>query len=152
VTQWPALRIAQWLDAAGLPEGQLDHAVALALAVSEGCDHYHHNSTSDPRQARSGLWAMRQDDVPGDDPVNLHDPAASAQAVVAQWREQGERWDWHPTHLSGAALTIEPMVAMMLARRKLRLPAPNVEHYGEHVARARQLSEAIRRAGEQRGP
>lgn len=152
MTVWSPTQIAKWLTAAKLPAEQLTHAVALALAATHGADHYRHNPTSSPAMERCGLFALRSSETPSDWTGDLFSPVDSAGAVVAAYRANDDRWDWHPVHVSGAALVIEPMVAMMLADGGSPGGAVNVRNFRESVGRMVQLRDAMVQTGADRGP
>lgn len=152
MTVWAPTMLARWLREAQLDEGQVIHAVALGLAATQGADHYRHNVTAHPSTERQGIFALRRADLPPDLDVDLYSPTDSARALVAVYRAQGERWDWHPVHLSGAALALEPMVTLMLADRNAPRGAVDVRGFRESVGRMVQLRDAVSRAGSDRGP
>ena len=152
MTVWAPTMIARWVRDAGLPEGQVIHATALALAATHGADHYKANPTAHPVTERQGIFALRRADLPPDLDVDLFSPTDSATALVGIWRAQGERWDWHPVHLSGAALALEPMVTLMLADRNSPRGAVDVRSFRESVSRMVQLRDAMVQAGSLDGP
>jgi hypothetical protein len=144
--------IAKWLRDAKLPEDQVVHAVALALAATHGADHYRANPTVNPDLERQGLYALKQSDTPTDWEGDLFDPVQSSQALTATYRANGNRWDWHPVHVSGAVVELEPVVTMMLSNRKSSRGAVNVGSFRETLGRMTQLRDAVVQAGSDSGP
>ena len=152
MTVWAPTMIARWLREAGLPEYLITHGVALSLAATQGADHYRENPTSVPELERRGIFALKASDVPDGLDVDLFSPTDSATALVAAYRANGDRWDWHPVHVSGQALKLHPVVVMMLKDRNAPKGAVDVRSFAESVGRVAQVREAVRQAGPHRGP
>lgn len=84
--RWGAEQIAGWARAAGWRNTELETAVAVALAASDGFD-------------VPGLWSPWE--AIGDGP-------AQAGHVFATWVENGRSWAGHPAFESGAWLVMVP--------------------------------------------
>lgn len=152
MTTWQGAQIAKWLTDAGFTGDEIVHGVALALAATGGADHYSHNPTSWALTERRGLYALRPQEGVGTNRFDLFDPVQATAALREHYVEQGNRWDWHPAHLSGEALRLEPMVRLMLKQPDPMQPA--VDTGGMHGALTRLLGlrNAVLEAGANRGP
>lgn len=117
VTSWGPKPIADWAQAAGFKGEALHDAVALALAVSNGADHYAHNPITAPGAERRGLWGIRCDEVPDGMVVDLFKPRHNAAVARALWEASGGSFAWHPTWINGAATNLRPVVVAGLTRR-----------------------------------
>jgi hypothetical protein len=110
VTQWGAKFVADVAGRAGFTGEALHDAVALAMAVSQGADHYRHNPITVPGAERRGLWAIRVDEVPADMVADLFDPYVNAGVARALYGLSGASFGWHPAWISGAAGKIRPAI------------------------------------------
>lgn len=140
MTSWGPHAVAKYAQGAGFKGDALHDAVALALAVSNGADHWAHNPISAPGAERRGLWGIRVDEVPEDLALDLFDPTHNAQALRALWQRSGKSFGWHPAWVNGAAARVRPVVVESLT------------HYGRprgvvsRLAFSDQLAHAVSRA------
>lgn len=132
--------IAGYARGAGFGGEALHDAVALALAVSNGADHYAHNPISAPGAERRGLWGVRVDEVPPGMVADLFRPDECAAVVRALWEAASRSFGWHPAWIGGAAAHVRPMVVASLTGRGIR-PGPV-----SRLAFSDQLAHAVSRA------
>lgn len=100
--RWPPARVAGFIRDAGWPEDQLATATAVALASSQGDDHFTWVVGDPPVIDERGLFAIDDvvDEVPAD--VDLFDPVANARFALLLWRRTGGDWSWNSAYRSGA--------------------------------------------------
>jgi hypothetical protein len=147
VTSWGPAGIAKFARDAGFSRSQVVDAVALALAVSGGADHYAHNPISSPGAERRGLWAVRVDEVPGELVADLFSPHDAAAVARALFQATSDSFAWHPGWITGAAAKLAPMVELSLSgkgRRHGPLAAePFTVHMAHLVAKAHHFGRAL---------
>lgn len=152
MTTWSGSRIAQWLRAAGFEPEHVVHGTALSLAASGGADHYSHNPTSLPHTETRGLYALRVELVGGDPGGELYDPVFASRTLRQLFTANGNRWDWHPVHVSGAALAQVPTVRLMLRAPGPHEPTRPTYGFAASVERLLALRNAMSRMGANRAP
>lgn len=143
VTSWGPKPIADWAQAAGFKGEELFDAVALALAVSNGADHYAHNAITAPGAERRGLWGIRRDEVPDDMPLDLHNPQHNARVARALWVASGGSFAWHPTWINGAATNLRPRVVVTLTRRGVTPGVVSRLAFSDQLAHAVSMANAF---------
>ncbi len=136
MTSWGPQAVAGYARRAGFNGPALHDAVALALAVSNGADHYAHNPISAPGAERRGLWAIRVDEVPDGLAVDLFKPEHSAQVARALWQASSESFGWHPGWISGAAAHLRPMVEASLTGRGIKRGPVSALGFSDQLAHA----------------
>jgi hypothetical protein len=112
VTQWGSLFVSQVAARAGFRGEAMHDATALAMAATQGQDHYAHNPISLPGAERRGLWAIRVDEVPVGAVGDLFDPEFNAKVARLLWQASSDSFGWHPSWISGAALQIRPAIKL----------------------------------------
>ena len=152
MTTWSGAQIARWLTDAGFSGDEVVHGVALALAASGGADHYQFNPTSVPSTERRGLYGMARHELPTVCYADLFDPVQATEMLRVVYLGQGNRWDWHPVHNSGAALAQEPMIRLMLKQPAPGQPAVDTGGMMGALGRMVGARKAIQQAGVNRGP
>lgn len=135
VTAWGPQTIAKFAQAAGFSGEALHDAVALALAASNGADHYRHNPVAHPGAERRGLWAIRVDQVPFGITADLFDPENNAMVTQALWHESGGAFSWHPTWINGAAARERQWVTPALRGRTDDGRVVHAHGFGDVLAR-----------------
>jgi hypothetical protein len=136
VTSWGTKPIADWAQAAGFKGDALHDAVSLALAVSNGADHYAHNPITAPGAERRGLWGIRRDEVPEGLIVDLFDPRHNATVARALWEASGGAFTWHPTWINGAPANLRPVVVATLTRRGVQRGVVSRLGFSDQLAHA----------------
>lgn len=126
----PATEIARHAQAAGFRGMNLQVAVAIALAESNGGDTTAHRVTS--REDSRGLWQINVRAHP-ELASNLFDPATNARAAFAVHRKQGfDAWSvWKPQGLNPAYLARMPQAGAAIQSLPLSAPTGQI---GEGVA------------------
>lgn len=146
MSTWSAHQVGKWAAAAGFAGGSLHDAVAVALAASQGADHYKANPSGMPGHEQRGLFAIRVDHVGGDPAGLLFHPQHNTDAARALFLAHGEDWEWHPAWLSGAAIELVPSVRLILrSPPKLVFPFAAAS-FAEGLHNARRLSDAMTEA------
>lgn len=122
MTRWNTAKVGQWARDAGWTGAELHHAVAVAMAASQGDDHHVSNPSYVPALERRGLWALRASEAPDLDADDLFNPVKNAAAAHAAWSDHGRSWSWHPVWVAGAADEHVGLVRAVLTG-KLREPS-----------------------------
>jgi hypothetical protein len=148
MTLWGSSFIASLARDAGFKGDAVHDAVALAVAATQGADHYRHNPISWPGAERRGLWAIRVDEVPGDELVDLFNPSASARVAFALWQASSQSFGWHPTWISGAAANVRPSIVLHLSGQGRRGGPVATRGWPAHMARSVAWAEAMQRTAE----
>jgi Lysozyme like domain len=146
VTQWGASMVADIAGKAGFRGEELHDAVALALAASQGCDHYAHNPISAPGAERRGLWAIRVDEVPAGELPDLFNPSVSAAVARALWQLSGKSFGWHPAWISGEAMRVRPVVVLHLSGKGRRNGPLSGKSFGTQLQGMVNHAEALARS------
>lgn len=98
--QWDASSIAQFARDAGFGRPELYTAIAVALAATNGIDHYDHTPGLPGTGRYVGLWAMDTDLWPDWTPEQLKVPETAAQAAY-QLTERLNGFGWSPVWTAG---------------------------------------------------
>jgi hypothetical protein len=102
MTTWGVRKISVFATQGGFPQSELTMASAVAWAATQGADHFVHNPGVGIGSERRGLWAMRMDEIPDGEAVDLFDPIQAASLALHHWRLNDGGWLWHPAVVSGA--------------------------------------------------
>lgn len=124
MTTWSVGGVAGFCRKAGWRGDDLAQAVSVAIAASNGQDHYRYNPGHTDATERRGLFALIQSDhqLPGG--TDLFSPQVSAHAAYGRWRDEGKHWRWHLAWVSGnAARTLAVVQASLTQAEKHSLPA-----------------------------
>lgn len=136
VTSWGPQAVAKYAEGAGFKGDALHDAVALAMAATQGADHYRHNPAMVPGAERRGLWAIRLDEVPAARVVDLFKPEHAAAIARELWAAAGESFGWHPTWISGHAAHVRPLVVASLTGRGVKRGPVSALPFSDQLAHA----------------
>lgn len=123
--KWAAPSVARFAGLAGFMRPELHTATAIALAATNGIDHYDHRAGLPGSGRWTGLWAVNVDRWPEYTPDELFDPQRAAEAAYELTRRcDGFGWSdvWNAHHdlhylaQAATAYTLEPF--------RERSPAP----------------------------
>lgn len=115
--KWGAPTVSRFAGLAGFVRPDLHTATAIALAASNGIDHYDHRAGLPGSGRWAGLWAINTDRWPEYTPDELTDPHRAAEAAYELTvRCGGFGWsdvwaagrDRHYLALAATAHTLEP--------------------------------------------
>lgn len=126
MTLWPAARVADFASSAGFRGGALDEAIALALTVSGGDDHFTWTSGTTGSAVAVGLWGLSPAFLPGYTVEDLFDPRTNAAGAFTTWKAAGRSFGWskaYGTAAYDANIGTARQVSSRLSRSTVAAPA-----------------------------
>lgn len=114
MSTWSVEQIATWAKVAGWKGSQVVDAVSVAMATSNGDDHYQSNPGYAAALERRGLYGLTAAESAPTDVAMLFDPMVNTGAAFRHWQAQGGSWAWHPAWASGAAVAARDAVTAVL--------------------------------------
>lgn len=115
MTFWAPGEVRKFVLAAGWNGREAEKAVAVAMATSQGADHWQWASESTPDVDQRGLFGLDVRHWDGQALPDLHNPQTNANLASWLWTQNGRNWDWHPVVRVNGGDYVRSVLSYLLA-------------------------------------